>query len=81
MSIHIPKSKMPPTGPNHDFALRLRGILEAQGLSYSRFAKLAGLDSAVMYRLVIGERTPNYKTLIKIIETLQCKFSDLTGVG
>lgn len=75
------KVKMPPHGPNRDFALRLRDILDKQQMSYTTLGKLSGLDNGVVYRLITGERTPNYRTLVKLITTLHCKFSDLSGVG
>lgn len=59
------------------FALRLRQLREARGLSQYDLASKSGIRQPTIWRYEAGEREPDLPTLRKLAEALGIKPSEL----
>lgn len=62
-----------------NFGKNLARIMKERGLTTSQVARKTGVDGAIIYRLVTGERRPNIITTIKILENLQVTFESMVA--
>ena len=59
-----------------EFRRRLRTMMRRKHINQEELAKRLGTTQAVISRYVTGESIPNYITLVKIAEALNCSTDD-----
>lgn len=64
----------------HEFALRLRTLMERRGYRQSDVAKGVGVSSLTMFRWYHGERMPTMPHARKLRRFLECSWEELLGL-
>lgn len=59
-----------------EFKMRLRTMMRRRGINQETLAELIGTTQTVISRYVTGESIPNFITLEKIAEALNCSTED-----
>lgn len=60
------------------FGPRLRALREAKNLTQQQLAELTGMQYQNIARLERGDRSPSWKTVLKLAEALDCEPNDFT---
>jgi len=61
------------------FQTRLRALIDAMGVTDSRFAALVGMSQGMLCNILSGKHDPSFKTLQKIHEKVGADIQYLMG--